>query len=109
MANNNVLTITKDNYEKEVINSDVPVLLDFWAAWCAPCRMISPTIEIIAGEMSGKIKVGKVNVDEQPELAATFRIMSIPTVTLAKGNTIMMQSVGVKSKDALKRDIESKL
>jgi thioredoxin 1 len=109
MSNNNVLTITKDNFENEVIKSEIPVLIDFWAAWCAPCRMLSPTIEALAGEMSGKIKIGKVNVDEQPELSATFRIMSIPTVTLAKGNQILMQSIGVKSKEALKREIEAKI
>jgi thioredoxin 1 len=109
MSNNTVLTITKDNFENEVIKSEIPVLIDFWAAWCAPCRMLSPTIEALAGEMSGKIKIGKVNVDEQPELSATFRIMSIPTVTLAKGNQILMQSIGVKSKEALKREIEAKI
>lgn len=109
MSNNTVLTITKDNFEKEVIESEIPVLIDFWAAWCAPCRMLSPTIEALANEMSGKIKIGKVNVDEQPELSATFRIMSIPTVILAKGTQILMQSIGVKSKEALKRDIEAKL
>ena len=109
MTNNNVLTITKDNFENEVVQSNIPVLIDFWAAWCAPCRMLSPAIETLAGEMSGKIKVGKINVDEQPELAANFRIMSIPTVILAKGNSVLMQSVGVKSKESLKREIESKI
>lgn len=109
MASNNVLTITSENFEAEVINSDKPVLIDFWASWCAPCRMIAPAIEALADEMSGQIKVGKVNVDEQQELAAAFRIMSIPTVTMTRGNTVVMQSVGVKSKEALKKDIEAKL
>src|SRR5665647_2826561 len=98
MSNNNVLTITKENFEKEVIQSDVPVLIDFWAAWCAPCRMLSPTIESLADDMTGKIKVGKINVDEQPELASAFRVSSIPTVNMVKGNQVIMQSVGVKSK-----------
>lgn len=109
MANNHVMILTKENFEKEVVHSDMPVLIDFWASWCAPCRMISPTIESLAEEMSGKIKVGKINVDEQPELAATYHIMSIPTISLVKGNNVLMQSVGVKSKDALKRDIEAKI
>ncbi len=109
MAGKNVLTITEENFEQEVINSDVPVLLDFWAVWCAPCRMIAPPIEALSDELPGKIKVGKVNVDEQPNLASAFRVMSIPTVTLTKGNTLLMQSIGVKPKEALKREIEAKL
>lgn len=109
MANKNVLTITRDNFETEVLNSDKPVLIDFWATWCAPCRMIAPTIDALADEMSDQIKVGKINVDEQQELAAAFKIMSIPTLAMTRGNTVIMQSVGVKSKDALKKDIEAKL
>jgi len=109
MANKNVLTITRDNFETEVLNSDKPVLIDFWATWCAPCRMIAPTIDALADEMSDKIKVGKINVDEQQELAAAFKIMSIPTVTMTRGNNVIMQSIGVKSKEALKKDIEAKL
>ena len=109
MANKNVLTITRENFETEVINSDKPVLIDFWATWCAPCRMIAPTIEALADEMADKIKVGKINVDEQQELAAAFKIMSIPTVTMTRGKNVIMQSIGVKSKEALKKDIEAKL
>jgi len=109
MANNNVLTITKENFEKEVIQSEVPVLIDFWASWCAPCRMLSPTIESLADDMTGIIKVGKINVDEQPELASAFRVSSIPTVNMVKGNQVIMQSVGVKSKQALKSEIESRM
>ncbi len=109
MAGKNVLTITEQNFENEVLNSDVPVLLDFWAVWCGPCRMIAPTIEQLSEEMAGQIKVGKVNVDEQPSLAAAFGIMSIPTVTLTKGKNLLMQSIGVKPKDVLKRDIEAKI
>lgn len=105
----NVLTITKENFEEEVIRSQVPVLLDFWASWCSPCRMLSPTIDSLADEMEGVIKVGKVNVDEEPELASAFRVSSIPTVAMTSGNKVIMQSVGVKSKDALRREIESKI
>jgi len=109
MANKNVLTITRENFETEVLNSDKPVLIDFWATWCAPCRMIAPTIDALADEMSDKIKVGKINVDEQQELASAFKIMSIPTVTMTRGNNVIMQSIGVKSKESLKKDIEAKL
>ena len=109
MSNNNVLTITKENFEKEVIQSEVPVLIDFWATWCMPCRMLSPTIESLADDMTGKIKVGKINVDEQPELASAFRVSSIPTVNMVKGNQVIMQCVGVKSKQALKNEIEAKI
>ncbi len=109
MANKNVLTITEENFQTEVVDSEVPVLLDFWASWCAPCRMLSPTIDSLAEDMTGQIKVGKVNVDEQPELAAAFRVSSIPMVALTKGNTIIMQTVGVQSKAALMSQIESRI
>lgn len=109
MAEKKVLTITEENFEKEVLQSDVPVLLDFWAVWCAPCRMIAPTVEALAEEMDGTIKVGKVNVDEQPNLAQAFKIMSIPTLTLNRGKDVILQTVGVKTKDKLKQEIEAKL
>ncbi len=109
MADKKVLTITDENFEQEVVNSEVPVLIDFWASWCAPCRMIAPTIEALASEMDGQIKVGKVNVDEQPALAANFQVMSIPTLTLTKGKETIYQTVGVKTKDVLKQEIEAKL
>ena len=105
MNSNKVLTITKENFESAVINSDKPVLIDFWASWCGPCRMISPTVEALADEMAGKINVAKVNVDEQQELAAAFKIMSIPTNLMTQGNKVIMQSVGVKTKEALKKEI----
>ena len=109
MAGKNLLTITEQNFEQEVLKSDIPVVLDFWAVWCGPCRMIAPTIEQLSDEMLGKVKVGKVNVDEHPGIAAAFNIMSIPTVTLTKGNSLLMQSVGVKPKETLKREIESRI
>lgn len=92
-----VLTITKQNFEKEVIESDKPVLLDFWASWCGPCRMVSPTIDEIAEEMP-TIKVGKVNVDEQGDLAARFGVMSIPTLIVFKKGKIANKAVGVRPK-----------
>ena len=92
------LVITKDNFEKEVLNSDVPVLLDFWAAWCGPCRMLAPAVSEIAEEYSGKVKVGKVNVDEQIELAMKFNITSIPTVMVFKNGNPAATSVGFCAK-----------
>lgn len=92
-----VLTITKDNFNSEVLNSEKPVLIDFWAAWCGPCKMLSPVVDEIAEE-TASIKVGKVNVDEQPELARQFGIMSIPTLVLMENGQPVQKSVGVRPK-----------
>lgn len=88
MANKNVITLTKDNF-KDYLNGDLPLLVDFWASWCGPCRMLGPVIDEIAEDYEGKINVGKVNVDEEAELAAEFKIMTIPTVFLIKGGKIV--------------------
>ena len=95
-----VVKITNDNFEEEVLKSDKPVLLDFWAPWCGPCRMVGPILEEIAGERSD-IKIGKINVDEQPELASQFRVMSIPTLIVIKDGKIVNQSMGAKPKNAI--------
>ncbi len=92
-----ILTITKDNFDSEVINSDKPVLLDFWASWCGPCKMVSPIVDEIANEVSD-IKVGKVNVDEEGELAQNFKIMSIPTLLVIKDGKVHNSTIGVQSK-----------
>ena len=96
-----VITITKENYDDEVIKSPVPVLLDFWATWCGPCRMLSPIVDEIANEVEGKAKVCKINVDEQPDLAQQFGIMSIPTLVFIKNGEIVAKEVGVRSKQAI--------
>ena len=95
------LKITKDNFEKEVLQSDKPVLLDFWAEWCGPCKMVGPIVEQVAEEAAGLAKVGKINVDEEPELAQQFRVMSIPTLVVMKEGKVVQSTVGVQSKQAL--------
>ena len=95
------MSFTAENFEAEVLKSDKPVLVDFWATWCGPCRMLAPVIEEIAKEYEGQVKVGKINVDEQPMLAAQFGVMSIPTVILFKDGQAAETSVGYKPKEAL--------
>ncbi|MBM6921273.1 thioredoxin [Phocea massiliensis] len=95
-----VTVITKENFESEVLKSTKPVLLDFWASWCGPCRMLSPIVDEIAEE-NANIKVGKVNVDEQPELAQAFKVMSIPMLAVVKDGKVTNTSVGYKAKAAV--------
>ena len=97
----NVMEFNTDNFETEVVQSDVPVLVDFWAPWCGPCKMIGPIIEELAGEFDGKVKIGKVNVDNNQDLAAKFGIKGIPTVMLFKGGQSVNNFVGMKPKQEL--------
>lgn len=95
------VNFTKANFKQEVLQSEQPVLLDFWAPWCGPCKRVSPIVEEIAAEVSGAVKVGKINIDEHPELASQFRIMSIPTLMVVKDGKPVSTSVGVKSKQEI--------
>lgn len=109
MASEKVINLTKDNFENEVLKSESPVLVDFWAQWCGPCRAVGPIMDDLAEEYQGKVKVGKINVDEQGELAAKYRVMSIPTVMLFKDGQIAEKLVGARPKEEFTSIIEKSI
>lgn len=109
MAGQNTLTFTDANFDTEVLKSDIPVLVDFWAEWCGPCRMMSPTIDAIAAEYAGKVKVGKLNVDENGGAAMRYGIRGIPTLLLFKNGNVVEQRVGAIGKTDVQRMIDPHL
>lgn len=98
-----MLEITKDNFEAEVIQSEVPVVLDLWAPWCGPCRSVAPVLEKLASEYAGKVKVAKINIDNEPELAQAFRVQSIPTIIGMQGNEVKDMQVGFRGEQPLRQ------
>lgn len=107
MAENKPLTVTDNNFKTEVIGSDQPVLVDFWATWCGPCRMIAPMIEELAGQFEGRAKIAKLDVDQNPQTAMQFGIRSIPTLLFFKDGQVVDQLIGASSKKALAEKLES--
>lgn len=104
--NDKVLELTEGNFEAEVLKSEQPVLVDFWASWCAPCRMLAPTIDALAEELDGRLKVGKLNVDDHPEVSDRYGIRSIPTLLVFRGGQVVEQRIGVLGRAELVRVLE---
>ncbi|MDR1350168.1 MAG: thioredoxin [Zoogloeaceae bacterium] len=108
-ATNRIIPITAENFETEVLNSDLPVLVDYWAEWCGPCKVMMPAVEAVAMEYADKLKVAKVNIDEEPRLAANYNIRGIPTLMLFKNGNVEETRVGAISKSQITALIDSKL
>ena len=106
MASPLIVSLTKENFSEQVLQSQSPVLVDFWAEWCGPCKMIAPLLDELADEYAGKVKFGKVNVDENQELAAKYNVTAIPTLLLVKNGQIVEQTRGAKSKRDLKASLD---
>ncbi|WP_022836309.1 thioredoxin [Salisaeta longa] len=106
MASENVVTLTDDNFEDEVLNADVPVLVDFWATWCGPCRMIAPVIDELADDYAGRVKIGKLDVDDNPRMAQEYGVRSIPTLLFFKGGDVADQMMGAAPKGQLAKKLD---
>ena len=106
MASPLIVTLTQDNFAKEVLQSPKPVLVDFWAEWCGPCKMIAPLLDELATEYDGKVKIGKINTDEQQQLAAEYRVSSIPTLLFFKNGQVVNQMIGARAKRDFKMALD---
>ncbi len=109
MSGNNVLEFTDANFATEVVSSSTPVLVDFWAPWCGPCRMIAPVVEELAAEYAGRVKVGKLNVDDNPKVSTEYKIQAIPAIFLIKNGEVAEKIVGMTAKSALVAKLDSLL
>jgi len=109
VGSDKIITLTDQNFENEVKASQIPILVDFWAEWCAPCRMVAPVLDELAEEFDGKVKIGKLNVDQNRSVAAQYGVMSIPTLILFKNGELVEQMVGAQPKENLQKVIQSAL
>jgi thioredoxin 1 len=106
MASNHIVTLTKDNFDQQVLRAPTPVLVDFWAEWCGPCKMIAPVLDELADEYSGRVQIGKVNIDEHPDLASEYGIRAIPTLLIFQNGQVSEQIMGLRSKRDLKASFD---
>jgi thioredoxin 1 len=106
MASENIAILTADSFGKEVVESSTPTLVDFWAEWCGPCKMIAPVLDELATEYAGKVKIAKVNIDDHPAIAAQYGVRAIPTLLMFKGGQVVEQMVGARSKRDLKASLD---
>ena len=106
MASENIVTLTEENFSDQVLKSSTPILVDFWAEWCGPCKMIAPVLDELAAEYDGKVKIGKVNIDEHQSIATEYGIRAVPTLLIFKYGEVEEQVVGLRSKRDLKANLD---